>query len=180
MERSTCCWTQWVSISNSRQMRATSFPYQSPKGSFCCGNNGGSSRSVVHQRQFPKTAVIIIAAHTACLVVFCYNNIIQSPGKQWKRCFSLHNVPVQMTKTISCCYINSLFALALNESCWAGKVSSPCSPRGNTSNLIIKLKQQVTQNLLRIKTNLMKMEVQAQGMNVALTAPQLHTKTQAV
>lgn len=83
-------------------MRATFFPYQSPEGSFCGGNNGGSSRSVVHQGQFPKTAVIIIAAYTARLVIFCYNDIIRPSRKQWNRRSLLDNISVQM--------INQLFA----------------------------------------------------------------------
>jgi len=104
-------------------MRATSFPYQSPKGSFSCGNNGGSSRSIVHQCQFPKTAVIIVAAHTAWLVVFCYNNIIQSPGKQWNKCLLLDNIPVQIIKTAFCCYTNSPLLAGWDGTCFI-KLSS--------------------------------------------------------
>lgn len=59
-----------------------------------------------------------------CLLLQQYHTI---PWKTMEQMLFITQHSSTDDKNSFCFYINSLVTLALNESCWAGKVSSPCS-----------------------------------------------------
>lgn len=58
--------------------------HQSPEGPLLLGDDGSSTRCVVHKRQLSKAALVIVLTNAAAHAILLHHNIIHAPATETK------------------------------------------------------------------------------------------------